>query len=236
MRSGFNLNRSTQAEDVLNRLFAEEVVDAEDGALRERRSQQLVQRPGRGEVVAERFFDHHPAVGGQLHCGQGAQDRLEDNWRQGEIDGNRLAGRADGRSQLVGIGHICLVVIQGGDDARSNPVVDVRAVLSESVGDVPTKSVGVPVSSAHTEDGGVRQEFLLPQLGQRGNEVTGRQVSRRAENDKPRRHGRSSACMVVAVGCSVRPAGQSASVATSGGKTYYPLYSTVAFAAMTDTT
>ena len=50
-----------QRHDVLHRLLAEEMVDPIDLVLLQRLQDLGIERLGRGEVVAERLFDHHPA-------------------------------------------------------------------------------------------------------------------------------------------------------------------------------
>ena len=54
--------REAEVEEVLHRFLAEEVVDAEDARLVEDAAQQLVQRPGRIEIVSERLLDNDPGV------------------------------------------------------------------------------------------------------------------------------------------------------------------------------
>ncbi len=59
-----------RVEQVLYRLLAEEVVDAEDILFREIFPQHLVEFFGRCAIVAERFFDHQP----RILCGAGFRD------------------------------------------------------------------------------------------------------------------------------------------------------------------
>jgi hypothetical protein len=50
-----------QRQDVLHRLLAQVVIDAEDRIRRERRAQRVVELPRRGKVMTERLLDDHPA-------------------------------------------------------------------------------------------------------------------------------------------------------------------------------
>ena len=64
-----------EGEDVLRRLLAEEVVDAEDLALVERLVQRGVQPPGAGQVGAERLLHDDPAALDEVGVGRASAPR-----------------------------------------------------------------------------------------------------------------------------------------------------------------
>src|SRR5436305_47788 len=53
-----------EVENVLDRLFAKVMVDAKDGRFGKNGVQDLIQRPGRGKVTAERLLDNHAGIAG----------------------------------------------------------------------------------------------------------------------------------------------------------------------------
>ena len=80
-----------QCQDVLHRLLAQVVVDPEHRVRREHRFDDVVELPGRFEVVPERLFDHHaaPVVArglGQAVLGELAADLLEGLRRDREVE------------------------------------------------------------------------------------------------------------------------------------------------------
>ena len=85
------LVREAQRQDVLHRLLAQVVVDPEDRVRREHRLHDVVELPGRLEVVAERLLDDHAAplvaLGlGQAVLGELPADLLEGLRRDGEVE------------------------------------------------------------------------------------------------------------------------------------------------------
>ena len=79
-----------QAHDRGERLPGEEVVDAEDGLLRQELVQQPVEALGRLEVHPERLLDGDPAPLRQAGLLQGLERRGEDRGRQGQVGQDRL--------------------------------------------------------------------------------------------------------------------------------------------------
>jgi len=172
----------SQAENVLGRLFAEEAVDPEHRPLGERRPDQLVQLAGRGEVLAERLLDHDAAVGRQLQPDQPPEDALKDGRREGEENGDRVGPAADGPPELLGVGHVRLMVLQPRDGRLADRGREVPGVPLQPLGDVPAEPRCVPRLSTHAEDrAGERQAALLAQLGHCRDEVAGGQVARCSE-------------------------------------------------------
>ena len=86
-----------QHQDVLHRLLAEIVVDAEDLVLLGTGLHHLVEGLGAGVVGAEGLLDHHPAalaVGQQAGGGEGAAAAAVEGRRHREIEGAVAAGGA----------------------------------------------------------------------------------------------------------------------------------------------
>ena len=85
--------REPEHEDVLHRLLAEEVVDAEDLVLAPVLVQLLVERERAVEVGAERLLDHEPPVAvalvGEPRLGDGLRRVGEHSRRQREVEHRR---------------------------------------------------------------------------------------------------------------------------------------------------
>ena len=79
--------RIVEAEEqhVVHGPLAQVVIDTEDVALDERAEQCAIQRPGRVEVLAERFLDHDAGAGCTARRGQLLHDRAEERWRNGHV-------------------------------------------------------------------------------------------------------------------------------------------------------
>ena len=77
-----------QREQVLHRLLAEIVVDAEKLRLRHHGTDRVVDRPGRGEIAADRLLQHHARLRRQAAMGLDiAADRAIEIGRGGEVVG-----------------------------------------------------------------------------------------------------------------------------------------------------
>jgi hypothetical protein len=74
-----------EGEDVVDRFLPEEVIDAEDPILVERRVDRAVQCLRRREVGAERLLDDDPRVGGQTGRAQHLDDGPEGHRRDGQV-------------------------------------------------------------------------------------------------------------------------------------------------------
>ena len=76
-----------QHHEVLHRLLAEVVVDAEDRRLGEHRADLVVDRPRRREIAPDRLLEHHPgAPPAQAAGGKLAADRAEQVRRDREVE------------------------------------------------------------------------------------------------------------------------------------------------------
>src|SRR6185369_18065627 len=75
----------SEVEQVLHRLLAEVVIDAEDVGLVEDRVQRVLQRLGRGEIATERFLDDHTRAVGTAALAKTAHDGWKHARRNGEI-------------------------------------------------------------------------------------------------------------------------------------------------------
>jgi hypothetical protein len=76
---------SPEGQDVVDRFFAQEVVDAEHLRLVEDLVHRLVQCPGRVQVGTERLLDDHTGVPRQAGRTQEANDRGERGWWHGQV-------------------------------------------------------------------------------------------------------------------------------------------------------
>lgn len=80
--------RESKRENVLNRLFAEIVVDAKNLRLVKAASQSAIQLPRRFQVVADRLFNHDArplAIGGEAGIGEQFRDLAEQRPWHGEV-------------------------------------------------------------------------------------------------------------------------------------------------------
>ena len=81
-----------EEEQVLHRVLAEIMVDAEDRRLVEVAEQDAIEVLGRGEVPAERFFDDDAATPGAARLAQLFHDHCEHRGRDGQVMGRVLGG------------------------------------------------------------------------------------------------------------------------------------------------
>jgi hypothetical protein len=75
-----------KVDQVLHRLLAEIVVDAEDGLLGEVGVERAVQLLGRGKVAAERLLDHHAGISDAARLCQPCHDGGEQARWDGQIE------------------------------------------------------------------------------------------------------------------------------------------------------
>ena len=89
--------RKAHHQDVLNRLFAEIVVDAEDLVFLPAAFDHAIEFLGTGVVAAKGFFNHHPAalgIGQEPGCRQSPATTAVEGWGDGKVEGAVAAGSA----------------------------------------------------------------------------------------------------------------------------------------------
>jgi hypothetical protein len=93
-----------QRQDVLHRLLAEEVVDAEDAALVEGGVDRGVQRAGRGEVGAERLLEDDAGAPREAGGAEHRDDLAARGRRDGEVEEPPVTGPELGLGTCDGVG------------------------------------------------------------------------------------------------------------------------------------
>ena len=175
-----------QAEHVLDRLLLEEVVDAVDRALRRRLCEQVVERLGRGEVVAERLLDDDRAVLGQSRDHDGADRRGEDLRRQRQVDDGRALAGVQGRGDRAGVAGVAVHVRAELGELRRGGLGAVVAVRRDRLAHVLTEGLAVPVLAVHAHQAEVVGELSE---GEQAREARQQQppgqVAPAAEHDHP---------------------------------------------------
>ena len=143
--------------EVLDRLLAEIVVDAEDPLLGEDLVQRRIELAGGRQVVAEGLLDHHPAVVGQA----GGAERLHHGPEQRRRDRQvvhgrpRVPQRLGERLEGLGVAVVAVDVLEGARDALPGLVLDRRARLLDRAAGVVQRLVAVPLreGDAHHRHG-----------------------------------------------------------------------------------
>ena len=179
--------REPEHEDVLHRLLAEEVVDAEDLVFAPAPVQLLVERERGREIGAERLLDHQPAPTVRLVGEPGLGDGLgrvgEHARRQREVEDRGTvehvlehAQRCDRQVAAVEL------------DAFDEPVEVLGVVLGagkvERGAQVLVELIVGPVLARVTDDPQILEPFAVLERQQRGEQQPGREVSRRTEDDE----------------------------------------------------
>lgn len=165
------------------------MVDAQDRGLGQLDPQDPVQVLCRLNVGPERFLDRHRVRGAEVSSGQRQQGRLEQPWRQGEVDqGTGVVGA-----------HDCADVLRPGDVGRleGEHLLDGvacgrchAAVPVQLLPNVLPKIGGGPVSLGGAEDAEVRWDGAgLDQLGDGRHQQAVGEIARRAEDDHALDHG-----------------------------------------------
>ncbi len=191
-------------EDVLRRLLAEVVVDAEDLALAEDARELLVEGAGRREVAPERLLDDdarpRAAVDGvdELRVPEVLHDRADHRRRDGEVEHpvagrpalllERLEARLQVREALAAV-----QVAAEEEEARLEglPLRLVHRLDARELGDGllhlgAVRLVGLPRARVAHDAGPGRKLSLGVQLEERGDELPLREVARASEDDDRR--------------------------------------------------
>src|SRR6185437_5174166 len=114
-----------EIEQVLHRLLAEVVIDAEDAILRKLLLQYLIERLRRGEITPKRFLDDHtPALGGPGGA-QVIDDHRKHAGRDGEVVERTLgvSERLAQRNERLPLAVVPIVVPQQIHEARHGRII-----------------------------------------------------------------------------------------------------------------
>ena len=163
-----------QHEQVLHGLLAEVVVDPEDLLFREHRADLVVDRAGRGEVVADRLLQHDPGRGVDQPVGRGPRaDRAEQPWRAGEVEHADARGVAECRGERGPVGvvdHVQRDVVQPREEPGAGRVGRIADVPLQLGVDLVAEARVVEARAGDRED-----PRLVRQLAVAITEVEGRQ-------------------------------------------------------------
>ena len=172
----------TEEEQVLDRLFPEVMVDAEDVGLRKRRAQGDVQGLGRGQISSERLFDDDACLLGATRAAESLNHRAEQTRRNGQVV-RRSRRVAKGFSQLLVRCRILIVavdVLELLQEFAERRLIHASPVLAEALTGPRPQLLQRPTGFGDTDDGS-RQGFVFDHALQRGKDFLVCQVARRAK-------------------------------------------------------
>ncbi len=157
-----------EVEQVLHRLLAEIVIDAEDRALVEDAVQGLVERACRGEIAAKRLFHYHARCGRAVQPGEALDDGREHARRDGEVMQRPLRTAERLADPLEG----CLVAVVSVDVAQETTqlggdLVVRQPVRLQAVAHSIAQALEVPVVSSHADDRNVEAAAAHERLERR---------------------------------------------------------------------
>ncbi len=144
-----------RVEDVLHRLLAEIVVDAEDIVFGEIMIEDAAQRGRRFAVAAERLLHHEPRILGAARFGELRRHLGEQRRWDGEIVQGAL-GIAHLLAQLrehIRIGIVAVHVAQLAQELLEGIGVDVAAMRLDAVGRALLELVEAPAGLGHADNG-----------------------------------------------------------------------------------
>ena len=176
-----------EGQDVLRRLLAQEMVDAEDLLLREHFVQRLVQRHGAGKVGAEGFFHHDARTGHQARCGELLDGRQGGGRWHAQVvqtaafDRQGFFRALDGFTQHRRAGIQRHVVEPRGELAPFLRRELARAVLGDGCTGDRAERFRIQLVERHADDAAGRDESRRHQVEQPGQQLAPRQVARRTE-------------------------------------------------------
>jgi len=173
-----------EAEDgqVLHRLLAEVVVDAEDALLGEDGVQGLVEPLRRGEVVAEGLLDDHHRTPRQPAAVEVADQRDERRRRHGEVDDAGLLGEPPcERLHAVGGVDVEEPLREAGEDVLVEPGAGVRG---DRVARVGAEVLVAPGLGGVSDDGATRRQQVLGlEVVERRDQLAGGEVAGGSDDD-----------------------------------------------------
>src|SRR4029079_11129747 len=156
-----------EIEEVLHRLLAEIVVDAEDGVFREHAVQRARERHRRSEIPPKWFF-HDEAAARAADRTQPLHDGSEHAGRYGHVQ-QRLPRRSELRTQSIERGLVAVIAFDEAKVARElrerAPIE--AAKLLQAVADPRAPSAQVPARTADADDRHVELAVLDERLQRR---------------------------------------------------------------------
>ena len=190
-----------QRHQVLDGFLAEVMVDPEDLILVEDGADLVVDRAGRGEVVADRLLQHHSGLGrDQVICGQTTTDRPEQIGQGREIEHAdtlwivACGGKLDPAGR---IGDVQPDVAQPAEKAReADPVEMFRGdVLAERGLGLGSVGLALELPAGHADDQAVRRQLAVQvPVVQRRQQLAPSQVAGAAEHHEIERADRDDLC------------------------------------------
>ena len=176
----------TKVEQVLDRVLAEKVVDAEDRGLRKDGLSGAVEPPRRREIAPEGLLDDDPRVVGQAGSAELLDDRGEEKRWDGQVV-RGTGGFAKGllqRRERVGILVVPVHVPKPGQQVTERaPVVDATSTVGDAVLCEVAQLLEIPARMGHTDDGNIEHPSFGHRV-QRGENLLARQIPGCAEEDQ----------------------------------------------------
>src|ERR1700721_4054758 len=145
----------TEVEDVHDRFFAEEVINAEDRVLRKDRAGNLVQGACRGQVAAEGLLDDDARVAGKAFCAESMNHRPEQRRGNRQIKGWALGATQsllDGRAGFA-VGVVSTDVLKQRQHLLEGARVINAAGMLDAVFGAPRQSLNAPLGNRNPNDG-----------------------------------------------------------------------------------
>jgi len=176
-----------KGQDVLGRLLAQEMVDAEDALFVEDLVQFLVQRHRAGQVGAEGLFHddagvlHQPRLGQQAHRRQRRTGRHAEVVQAAALGAQRGFGPVHRGGQGLGAGRQRHVVQQFGKRRPVGVAEFPAEKLIECAARRQAEAVGVQVVERHADDAATGDEPRVGQVEQARQQLAPRQVAGGAE-------------------------------------------------------
>ncbi len=181
----------TQGHQVLHRLLAEVMVDAEDRAFRKHRPDVVVDGVGACAIVADRLFNDDARAGSLQPLGaEPARNRAEEVGAGGEIEGADAFVRPERIPKIgpAGVVHgVGSDVVEAGEEPierLARAVVD-RLEFHQRVLHAGAEDVAVEAPARHADDPGRVGELSAPlAMEQRRIELAIGEIARPAEHDQ----------------------------------------------------
>jgi hypothetical protein len=193
-----------QCEEVLHRLLAEIVVDAEDLVLLEDGPDCLVDGAGGGEVAADRLFHHHPALGGHQVVGrQVLRHRAEQGRCRGEVEDADPVGLAvalEDARQLLPAGAAARIqrhVVEAAQETLEDLRADLLVGGKAADGGLDLLDIGpaADLLSREADDPAFGRDLVVAvAVVEAGQELAHGEVAGAAEDDEVERVDRDETC------------------------------------------